>query len=125
MNITDINVPIICFVSFFLLVWFQTDLIETLATLTRLRSAFMLPEFEKHKLEKDAFCNYPSFLHEKYNNFLTKLISCEICSCFWLTLFGLGFLTLWLDLTWSFLMILFPINYITSLLLYLIIRKLL
>lgn len=120
-----LNLSIICFVSFFLLIWFESDIIQTLGKLTNTRNLLKLPEFEKYKLEEDIMCNYANFLHIKYPGYLTKLLSCPICLCFWTNLLILSSLIFYIGYPYQYLVILIPINYIFSLLLYLIIRRLL
>ena len=84
-----------------------------------------LPEFEKYKLEEDVMSNYPNFLYNKYPTYLTKLISCPICLCFWTNLVMLLSINVNIGYPIHYLLLLLPINYIISLLFYLIIKKLL
>jgi hypothetical protein len=125
MNLTDFNIPLICFVSFILTIWFESDIIQTIANLTNTRNLFKINEFHKYKLEVDIMSTYPNFLYEKYPGYLTKLLSCPICLCFWTTLLGLLILTLTLNYPFILSVLLIPVNYISSLLIYLFIRKLL
>ena len=125
MNITDLNVPLIFYVSFLLLIWFDSDIVITISKLTSTRNLLRIPEFEKYKIEIDPLSNYSNFLYQNYPGWTTKLLSCPICLCFWSTLFSL---TLFLNVVGYpsfYILLLFPINYICSLFLYLILRKLL
>lgn len=120
-----LDISLICFITFILTVWFESDVIQTLGKLTSTRNILKLPEFEKYKLEENIMSNYPNFLYEKYPGYLTKLLSCPICLCFWSTLINILIIVNYLGYPTQYSIILFPINYIFSLLLYLIIRKLL
>jgi len=125
MNLTDFNIPLICFVSFILVVWFESDIIQTIANLTKTRSLLKINEYHKYKLEVDVMSNYPNFLYENYPGYLTKLLSCPICLCFWTTLIGVNLLTFLFGYEQWFSLLMLPINYICSLTIYLVIRKLL
>lgn len=125
MNFTDFNIPMICWVSFIMIVWFESDIVTTIANLTNTRNLLKINEFNKYKMEIDVMSNYPNFLHSVYPGYLTKLLSCPICLCFWMTLFSVYTLANVYGLTPLFEYLLLPINYISSLFLYLIIRKLL
>lgn len=125
MNIADFNIPLICYISFLLIVWFESDIVETISKITGTQRLFKIDEYYKFKLEENAMVNYPIFLYEKYGGYLTKLFSCPICLCFWTTIFSLfGFLYI-LGLPLAYFILLFPINYISSLSIYLVVRKLL
>lgn len=125
MNLTDFNIPLICFVSFILVIWFESDIVQTIANLTKTRSLLKINEYHKYKLEVDVMSNYPNFLYGEYPGYLTKLLSCPICLCFWSTLIGILILTLILSNPIILSLLLIPVNYISSLLIYLSIRKLL
>lgn len=125
MNLTDYNIPLICFVSFLLIVWFESDIVQTISTLTKTRSLLHVDEFIKYKQEKDAMITYPNFLYEVHPSYLTKLLSCPICLCFWSTLVSTNCLVYLVGYSQLFSLFLFPINYVCSLFIYLIIRKLL
>jgi len=118
------DISLICFISFILTIWFESDIVQTFAKITRTRNLFKLSEFEKYKLEEDVMCNYPNFLYTKYTGYFTKLISCPICLCFWSTLFLLSSLIFYIGYPAYYIIILFPINYIFSLMIYLILKKL-
>ena len=120
-----LDFSVICFVSFFLLMWFESDIIQTIGKLTNTRNFLKIPEFEKYKLEEDIMSNYANFLYTKYPGYFTKLISCPICLCFWTNLSILTVCILYIGYPYQYLLIMLSINYIVSLLLYLIIKKLL
>ena len=120
-----LDLALICEISFFLLIWFESDIVQTIGKLTNTRNLLKLPEFEKYKLEEDVMSNYANFLYAKYPGYLTKLISCPICLCFWSNLITITTFVYYIGYPIEYSLILLPINYIFSLLLYLIIRKLL
>lgn len=125
MNLTDFNIPLIFYTTFIMIVWFESDIVQTISKLTNTRGLLKLPEFEKYKLEVDIMSTYPNFLYEKYPGYLTKLFSCPICLCFWTTLIGVNVLTFLFGYEQWFSLLMLPINYICSLTIYLVIRKLL
>ena len=125
MNLTDFNIPLIFYTTFIMVVWFESDIVQTIAKIFNLRSILKIYEFEKYKLEVDVMCNYPNFLYEKYPGYITKLLSCPICLCFWSTLLGVNLLTYSFGYQQWFALLMLPVNYICSLTMYLIIRKLL
>lgn len=120
-----LNISLINMIAFLLLIWFESDIIQTLSKLTNTRNLFRLPEFEKYKLEEDAMSNYANFLYAKYPSYLTKLISCPICLCFWSNLIVVSSFVFYIGYPISYIPLILFTNYIISLLLYLIIRKLL
>lgn len=125
MNLADLDIPLICWISFMLVVWFESDIVTTIATLTNTKWLFRIDEFNKYKAEVDAMSNYPNFLYSNYPSYFTKLISCPICLCFWSTLTTVGLLVFATGYHPIYTLLLFPINYVCSLFIYLIIRKLL
>lgn len=125
MNLTDFNIPLICWVSFIMVVWFESDIVTTIANLTKTRNLLKINEFSKYKLEVDVMSSYPEFLYSMYPGYLTKLISCPICLCFWSTLVSSNLLIYSFGYPLIYSALLLPINYVCSLTIYLIIRKLL
>lgn len=125
MNLTDFNIPLICWVSFIMVVWFESDIVTTIANLTKTRNLLKINEFSKYKLEVDVMSSYPEFLYSMYPGYLTKLISCPICLCFWSTLASSNLLIYSFGYPLIYSALLLPINYVCSLTIYLIIRKLL
>ncbi len=125
MNITDLNVPLILYVSFFMIVWFESDIVQTIANIFNLKNVLKIEDFTEHKNNVDLMCTYPEFLYSRYPGYITKLLSCPICLCFWSTLFSVNTLLYIMDLSYLLGLAMFPINYISSLTIYLIVRKLL
>ena len=124
-NYFILNFSLVCFISFILVIWFESDIVNTISKLTNTRKLLRIPDYEKYKIENDPMCSYPNFLNMVYPSWITKLLSCPICLCFWSTLISLATFTTLLNFPSFFGILLFPINYILSLLLYLNIRKLL
>ena len=125
MNLTDLNVPLICWISFIMVVWFESDIVTTIANITKTRTLLKINEFSKYKLEVDAMSTYPEFLYSMYPGYLTKLFSCPICLCFWSTLVRSNLLIFSFGYPLVYAALLFPINYVCSLTIYLVIRRLL
>lgn len=125
MNLADLDIPLILWISFILVIWFESDIVTTIANLTNTRWLFRIEEYEKYKLEVDVMSSYPNFLYAQYRGYITKLLSCPICLCFWSTLLTVNLLVLGVGYHLIYSVLLFPINYICSLFIYLIIRKLL
>jgi hypothetical protein len=124
MSFTDYNISLIFTISFILVIWLNSDIIQTIAKLTNTTKFFKINEYILYKSNEDPLSNYPNFLYSSYPGYLTKLLSCVICLCFWLTL--ISFITLLIALNYPLnYIIVVPINYICSILLYLIINKLL
>lgn len=120
-----LDISLLCTISFFLLIWFESDIVQTIGKLSNTRKLLKLHEFEKYKLEEDIMSNYANFLYTKYPGYFTKLISCPICLCFWSNLLSIVSVVHFIGYPIEYSLILFPINYIFSLMLYLILRKLL
>ena len=125
MNLTDLNIPLIFYVAFIMVIWFESDIVQTIANITNTRGLLKINEFHKYKMEIDVMSNYPNFLYSMYPSYKTKLNSCSICLSFWSTLVGLGALLVITNTPITLGILMFPINYITALLLYLTVRKLL
>ena len=106
--------------AFIMVVWFESDIVQTISKLTNTRSLLKISDFEKYKLEVDIMSNYPNFLYEKYPGYLTKLLSCPICLCFWLTV---AQCTLKYN-SLTELVFMFGLNYFINLTIYLLVKKL-
>jgi hypothetical protein len=125
MSMADINIPLIFWISFIMVVWFESDIVQTIAKLFNLRTILKVAEFEKYKLEVDIMSTYTDFLYNTRPGYITKLLSCPICLCFWSTLITSNLLVYIVGYQQFFTLYVFPINYICSLTIYLIIKKLL
>ena len=73
-------------VPFILFIWFESDIIITLINIFKLQKKLFIEEYKKERLGICEKLHYLDFLHVRKSNFLTKLISCPICLCFWLTI---------------------------------------
>lgn len=125
MNLTDLNIPLIFYITFIMVVWFESDIVQTIAKIFNLRTLLKINEFEKYKLEIDVMSTYPDFLYTTRPGYITKLLSCPICLCFWTTLIGVNLLIYSFGYQQWMSLLVFPINYICSLTIYLLVKKLL
>jgi hypothetical protein len=66
-----------------LLIWFNTEAFVEYAKLIHLPYV-KVKEYLIAK-EKDCTISYHTFLLVNYNNFFTRLITCPICTSFWLS----------------------------------------
>ena len=73
-----------------LIIWFNTEAFVEYVTLFRL-PVVKVKEYIVAK-DKDCTLTYHTFLLFNYNNFFTRLITCPICTSFWLTII-VGFFT--------------------------------
>lgn len=94
-------------VAYILLVWFQSNALESYIKLFKLDKILFVNYFYGEKLSKDngkeyGFANLREFIAIAYNgNFITKLILCPICLSIWLSIpyiFILGF-KLWIPIS--------------------------
>ena len=67
MNLADFNIPLIFWISFMMVVWFESDIIQTIATLTNTRNLLKINEFHKYKMEVDVMSSYSDFLYSMLN----------------------------------------------------------
>jgi len=125
MNLTDYNISIIFGITFIMVIWLNSDIVQTIAKLTNTRRLFKLDEYQLYKSNVDPISTYPNFLYSEYPGYVTKLLSCVICLCFWTTLFSIVALLYTLNYPLHYIVMIMPVNYICSLLLYLLINKLL
>ena len=125
MNLADYNIPIIFGVTFIMIIWLNSDIVQTIAKLTNSNKLFKLDKYLEYKATMDPLCSYPNFLYSEYPSLITKLLSCVICLCFWTTLISLTLLLYVLGYPLDYVIVLFPINYVCSLLLYLLVNRLL
>ncbi len=71
-----------CIIVLIMLIWFNTDLVIDL--LGFFYSYKWKYDYNMEKLKIcPSFINYPTYLHIKYNNLFTKLLSCRLCFSFW------------------------------------------
>ena len=92
----------------------------TLIKIFKLEGKLFIKEYEKERLETPERLHYIDFLHVTKGSFFTKLISCPICLCFWLTV---AQCTLKYN-SLTELVFMFGLNYFINLTIYLLIKKL-
>lgn len=93
-----------CLTALILLIWFKTNAFVEYAKLLHVTKFIKVDEYEL-LVNDGADITFPDFLKEFHNNFITRLLSCPICTSVWLgllsavntgfmfpvvTLFGLG-----------------------------------
>ena len=108
-------VLISCGVALFLLVWFDSDAFIEYATLFSGNSFFCIDDFRKVQ-EKYPALDWISYLEQYHDGFFIRLITCPLCLSFWLIL-AVCLL--------SHSLILLPICYILTLIIYKLTSKLL
>lgn len=114
----------ISFIVIILLSWFKSEAIIEWASLLGLSKFIQKEEFYSKQYENLPLgLNYPTFLKLKYNNFITRLISCPLCLTMWISSFISLLLTI-IKLNFIF-VLLNPFITICSLILYGLITKLL
>ena len=104
----------IFWVVFLLFIWFNTDAFIYYSELFRLNSLFKVDLWKKYRIESNPKITYLEFIHLRYKNFFSKLISCRPCLAFWFTLI----ITL-IYSSWGY----FPMIYIISYIIYKLINK--
>jgi len=101
-------ISIFC-VVFFLFIWFDTNAFIDYSRLFKLNKIFLIDMWEDYRLRNPKM-DYLNYLSIKHRNFLIKLITCKPCLTFWLTIIFIFILNLKI--------ILFPIIYMVSYLIY-------
>jgi hypothetical protein len=107
-------------IPFILFIWFESDIAVTLIKIFKLEGKLFIKEYEKERLETPEKLHYIDFLHITKGSFFTKLISCPICLCFWLTV---AQCTLKYN-SLTELVFMFGLNYFINLTIYLLVKKL-
>ena len=70
-------------ISSILIIWFETEAFVEYMQLFRI-PFFKINEYIKEK-NNDCTLDYHTFLITHYNTFFVRLITCPICTSFWLT----------------------------------------
>ena len=78
-------VTISSFVVFVLIVWFHTTAFEEYAKLFGFGKWLKIDAYIAAREQDMSILNFHSYLNQKYNNFLTRLLICPFCIGFWLT----------------------------------------
>ena len=94
-------------INLILFLHFNTDVIYQYLKITKL-DLFKIKEFENYKLENPK-ADYYSYLRIKHKNFFVNLFTCKPCFLFWICLL--------ICIIYSSL-ILFPVIYLTSYIIY-------
>lgn len=107
-----------------MIVWFKTDGVIEWIDLFGWNDFFKTTEYRNEKINTiPNILTYPNFLKNKYNNFLTRLISCQICLSIWsVVCMSVGSSVFLLEITPIFYI---PITWVLTIILYGIIIKLL
>jgi hypothetical protein len=80
-------ITVACSLAIVLLLWFNTQAFETYFALLKTKKLRAFNEYLKAKKSDTFYLNFVEFLLAKYSyNFFVKLITCQICSVFWLSL---------------------------------------
>ncbi len=103
----------IFWVVFLLFIWFNTDAFIQYSKFFKLDKLFKIKDWEDYRLESPRI-TYLEYLTLKNRGFFTKLISCKPCLTFWITFI--------ICIIFRSLM-LFPIIYMLSYIIYKIIDK--
>ena len=102
-------------IALVLLVWFHTEAFVEYATLFSGNVFFHIDHY-KHKQKKDPALDWITYLQMNHDSFFVRLITCQMCLSFWLTLAVCVF---------THNLILLPICYILGLIIYKLTIKLL
>jgi hypothetical protein len=103
----------IFWIVFILFIWFNTDAFIQYSKLFRLDRKFKISDWESYRISNPKI-DYIEYISIRHRNFFTKLISCKPCFNFWITLI---FCILFNSL------ILYPLIYILSYIIYKLIDK--
>lgn len=113
----------IFYVSFLMFIWYESDIVVTIAKILNLENKLLINDYKKERLVFPHSYSYADFLYATKPNFVTKLLSCPICLCFWMNVFKsvifISFLNSYLYTN----LLLFPISYLLSLFIYLILKN--
>jgi hypothetical protein len=99
----------IFFIVFILFVWFDTNAFIDYSRLFKLNKIFYIDMWDEYRIINPRM-DYLNYLSTKHRNFLIKMITCKPCFTFWLTIIFL--------FLFNIKIILFPIVYLGSYLIY-------
>lgn len=80
----------VLFVVFFVFVWFETDVLVDYGRAFGLSRLMRIDDWEAWR-DKHPRTGYLDYLMVRHRGFFTKLINCERCLSFWLSLFACHF----------------------------------
>lgn len=103
----------IFWINFLLFIWFDTDAFVEYFRLLKLSKLFKIDKFDEYKTQNPKI-TYLSFIRQKYSNFYTRLITCPPCINFWIVFL---FCIIYNNI------IFFPIIYVVSYVIYMILKK--
>ena len=75
----------ILYVVFLMYVWFDTNFFVDYSKLLGVSKFVKIDDWENWR-EKFPRVSYLDYLSTRHRNFITKLISCKQCLCFWFTI---------------------------------------
>ena len=103
----------IFWVIFLLFIWFNTDAFIQYSKIMGLSKLFKIIDWEDYRITNPKI-KYLEYLSIRHRNFFTKLISCKPCFNFWITLVVCIFFNS---------LVIYPIIYMMSYIIYKIIEK--
>lgn len=110
-------------IAFILFMWNCSDIVNLMANITQTHEKFKINKYNQFKENGNFFATYAEFLYITYPSWKTKLISCNICLCFWFTVIS-SFILMVINKNIFLTISIFPVIYMLSMLLFLITSKL-
>ncbi len=104
----------IFWVNFILFIWFETDGFIEYCKLFRIHKIFKIDRFETYKKESNPNITYLSYIRQKHQSFISRLVSCVPCLNFWIVLFVCYIFSS---------LLLYPLVYLISYVVYKILKK--
>jgi hypothetical protein len=104
----------IFWVNFILFIWFETDGFIEYAKIFKISKYFKIDDFELYKKESNPSITYHSYIRQKHNSFLSRLVTCVPCFNFWVVLIVALFFNS---------LSIYPILYIMSYVIYRLLKK--
>ncbi len=108
----------IFWVVLILFIWFETDAFVQYCKAFRLSKLLKINDWEEYKITTTNI-GYLDYILIKHKGFFTKLVSCQPCLTFWITII----VKLFFISSFNFFVATFPITYILSYVIYKIIKK--
>ena len=103
----------VSWINLILFIWFDTNTFVEYAKLFKLKRFFKINLFEEYKLINPKI-TYHHYIRQKHPSFITKLMTCQPCFCFWIVMI---FCAIYNNI------ILFPIIYLCSYIIYKILKR--
>lgn len=73
-------------VGFILVVWFKTNAYIEYCKFLKINFISFYKDYEIKKNEEDVRMTYPDYLLKYHECFFTRLLSCPICTSFWIAI---------------------------------------